>query len=335
MLIRKFEGESLEKILNRVKKELGPKALVLSTNHKKRALFSKALVEVTAAVMQDSAEEAQEVIDVEKLGTIFPHRRKKEEKAPQNQEKRYVDILEDPSEHSKFSPKLVEKQWLKLGFSPEVAQDLTRELFIEFSKKELENADYFLRAQMKLLEKKITFFSANEVKSKRWLVVGSEGAGKTTTLVKLGLKLKKENEKVGIRSLNNKKVFAKKELFHFSKLLQVSFDKRENTEFWETSQFDSFPEDAESCLWVVDGRMRMEELLQEVEVIRRKVSVEAIAITRADKIIQRGKIWELLKKTRIPLLGINFSNSFESPFLFFNSKSFLKYVLGLDLKSVS
>ena len=50
MFVKKFEAPSLEQALKLVKTEMGPEALVLSTQEKRSGkLFSRRLVEVTAA----------------------------------------------------------------------------------------------------------------------------------------------------------------------------------------------------------------------------------------------------------------------------------------------
>ncbi len=49
MFVKKFEAESLEEGLRRVKRELGPAALILSTQKKKSGMLGKYTVEITAA----------------------------------------------------------------------------------------------------------------------------------------------------------------------------------------------------------------------------------------------------------------------------------------------
>ena len=48
MLVKKFEAPTLEDALSRIKQELGPDALILSTEEKKTNWFGKPSIEVTA-----------------------------------------------------------------------------------------------------------------------------------------------------------------------------------------------------------------------------------------------------------------------------------------------
>ena len=73
MFVKKFEAPSLEQALAMVKTEMGPSALIISTQHIKGKWFQKSLVEITAALEKKAHQSPG--YDDNTLMELFPHRR--------------------------------------------------------------------------------------------------------------------------------------------------------------------------------------------------------------------------------------------------------------------
>ncbi|MFM8313731.1 MAG: hypothetical protein ACKOA8_05545, partial [Deltaproteobacteria bacterium] len=240
MFVKKFEAPSLEQALKMVKLELGPEALVLSTQEKKSGkLFSRKVVEVTAAAdkkskdtksngrkleeiqsLLNSKEDHQRSVMQERFAdstaygeTYKPKKRQEQATSEKKVSQRYIDIDFDPSitnmkpqvsfrnESSRF-----EASFKNLGISSERAGELSKKMANDFSKADLAEPQFLNKAKTKLLSQGIRTLTAGEFfKSRAWVALGVPGSGKTTVLVKLAILAREQDKSVSLISMDNRK----------------------------------------------------------------------------------------------------------------------------------
>lgn len=355
MFVKKFEAPSLEQALAQVKQEMGPNALILSTQQKGGKWFQKSLVTVTAAFEKRSREELQEHFDEEELRQVFPHRKLStpniEEKA-----KRSLKQLEDSAAKAEIkisspvvntlSPSVFEKDFLVLGFSPDSAREISRRLVFDYPKKDLSNPSFLEKTKAKLVAHHMHTISPEIFHAKScWAVVGMPGVGKTSLLVKLALFLRKQSRKSMLISLDGRKVVGRSELAAYAKLLDLPFS-HETHPAWSEAQgiqlvdtpslnFQSESESMEiekmcrnrNTVLVLDAAARLSELLRIIELSKR-FAPTAVAFTRLDAVMEPGVIYDVLKTSRLPLLGVSIGSSLNGGTLkFFESLELAQYLL--------
>jgi flagellar biosynthesis protein FlhF len=361
VFIKKFEAPSLEQALSMVKNELGPNALILSTQNVKGKWFNKPGVEVTAAFEKGAgeaaaAESAKDSFSEEALLEVFPHRKRHRHveedvkatptarKTPVN---RYAEIAPSaPKVTANVTERNVETALLKMGLSSETAADIARQLAFDYPKKDLAIASFLDKAISRALVGSMTTLDAGVFEHKpRWTVVGISGAGKTSALVKLALHLKTSGKSVGLASFDKQKLLGRRELSSYAKLIHVPFadgnhgTKASSIELCDSPAFPlgethapAFSEVERSCtersvLLVIDASMRLKEALRVVENVTAKVPVTALAFTRLDLISQAGIMYDVLRRSRLPLLGASISSSFKVGFKFFEPMELANYIL--------
>lgn len=341
MFVKKFEADSLERALEKVKSELGPNALILSTQRKKDGWFHKPTVEVTAATEKKSTPSQES-----KLEEIFPHR-KSEPRGKST--KKYIDI-EEESEVSELKPRKVspskyEESFLKLGISPEYARELSQRLTADFPKSDLQVVTFMEKAKARLLSAGLRTIAPQDIVNKdgSWVAIGTAGSGKTSLLVKMALHLKnKERIPVSLVSVDERKILGRSELSAYAKLIKVPFHTDAASKTAKMTLIDSPAlslkenEDMKelekagcnrSVVVVLDAATRLTEMKRIVDYAL-QFSPKAIAFTRLDLVSQRGVIYDILRSTKLPLLGISESPSFKVPFRFFSPTELANYILS-------
>jgi flagellar biosynthesis protein FlhF len=357
MFIKKFEAESLEQALSRVKSELGPNALILSTENKKVKWFQKPIIEVTAAFEQsESKKDDKESFSEDDLLEIFPHRQRSapspindSQSIRKNKIDRYSDFR--PSVPKPSPPVAVDSSFLRCGISPEVAEDLGRQLMFDYPKKDLDNPTLRDRIMSKMLIQSMTTLSPEILSQhQRWFAIGISGAGKTSLLVKIALYLKNSGVAVSLKSFDNQKLMGRRELASYARVIQAPYadsrsevplengrvelsdspalplsDSQTQSEaIWEEIQRAAADR---SVLLVLDGAMRPKEAIRVASLASAKVPLTAIAFTKLDLVSQTAVIYEVLRKTKLPLLGASISPSFRTPFKFFDTTELANLIL--------
>lgn len=340
MFVKKFEAESLEGALEKVKSELGPHALILSTQRKKDGWFNKPIVEVTAATGKKSASN-----EATKLEEIFPHRKNQ---SPGKNAKKYIEIEGDSEVPEAKSRKVTstkyEEGFLKLGISPEYSRELSQKLAADFPKSDLQVVTFLEKAKCRLLSAGLRTVAPQDVVSKdgSWVAIGTAGSGKTSLLVKLALHLKnKEKVAVSLVSTDERKILGRSELSAYAKLIKVPFHTDVASKTAKMTLIDcpalSLKESDDlkeiekvghhrSVVVVLDAATRLTEMKRVLD-YSLQFSPKAIAFTRLDLVSQRGVIYDILRTTKLPLLGVSESPSFKVPFRFFTPTELANYIL--------
>jgi len=366
MLVKKFEAPSLEQALAQVKKEMGPNALILSTEQKRGTWFQKSLVQVTAAFEKRAREEMKEHFDEDELQQVFPHRRRAEnvEQKASRSLRQLEESATKPVPRSKplsaaspatnqvaIDPQYYEKDFLRVGFSPESSRELSRRLVFDYSKKDLLNATYLDRTKSKLVAGHLHTISPDIFKAKScWSIVGGPGVGKTSFLVKLALVLRQQTRNVMLVSLDGKKVVGRSELAAYAKLLDLPFS-HESTPVWTEAQgvqlFDTpslaFQSDLDNqeiekmcrnrnTILVLDAAARLSELQRTIEMAKR-FAPTAIAFTRLDVVAEPGVVYDVLKSSRIPLLALSLSGAMKGSLRFFEPIELAGFLLNPSAES--
>ena len=78
---------------------------------------------------------------------------------------------------------------------------------------------------------------------------------------------------------------------------------------------------------VVDALSRLNEILHLVEKAKRLNPV-GIAFTRLDLAYQHGILYDVLRASKLPLLGVSLSSSFATPFRFFEPIELARFLLN-------
>lgn len=362
MIVKKFEAPSLEQALARVKHELGPNALILSTQQKKGGKwFQKSLVEVTAAFERRMREELEERFDESELKNVFPHRRVEafvEERAAKLAEAEKKPSSGKPSPKPRVTaeakaapasvqgePSKFELDFLNRGFSPESARELSRRLVFDYPAKELANPEFLGKTKAKLVASPLRTLTPAIFQSKwSWAILGQPGAGKTTYAVKLALFLQAKKETVQLISVDEKKVMGRSELAAYAKLINVPFSHEVGAQTPGTRMqivdtpalnLGSEQEAARlekvcrnrSTILVVDAGARLKEILRVVDASARFAPV-ALAFTRLDQVAEPGIIYDVLKQTKLPLLGLSMKGGLKDAMRFFESMELANFIVG-------
>lgn len=363
MFVKKFEAPSLEQALKLVKAEMGPEALVLSTQEKRSGkLFSRRFVEVTAAVERkakdksskpsapvrrpvqrqmdslDRSDEGIKELELYKAAIL------KEAKAKKNKPERYIEMDEisegatnrgnkvnTPKEIKKNENLKYEAGFKAIGICPERAIELAKRMLSEFSREDLADYSVLNKAKIKLLSTGIRTMSAGEFFKKRaWVPIGTAGVGKTTLLVKLAIMARENDKSVSLISMDNRKISGRGELASYARIVKAPFFTEINQAPQEKLKFIDSPAMGlnhenhgaleklcaeKSSFLVLDSSARLSELMRQVDRAMH-FHPEAIAFTKVDNVEERGVIYDVLKATQLPLVGLSLSASFKTKFRF-------------------
>jgi len=214
MFVKKFEAPTFEQAIALVKAEMGPNALVLSTQQKKPArLFKKPSIEITAAFEEGEKENGQGSAEVKDerpkfdeaaLERIFPHRGKRMSRPQESTSIRKTELprYQDVKYGSEYGGKydVLVSSFQKLGFGSDSSKELARTLVFEFSAKDLSEKTFLSRIQTKLVGASLKTLSPSifDVKPS-WVTLGVSGSGKTSLVVKLALHLRMQGKSVGLK----------------------------------------------------------------------------------------------------------------------------------------
>lgn len=232
-----------------------------------------------------------------------------------------------------------------LGFSTETAKALTGRLVFDYPKEERRTSLAVGRLLTKIIAPKLktvdrTVFDMQPC----WTLIGVAGAGKTSLAVKLALALKQMGKQVSLVGADKRKIAGQRELGAYAKLIGTQFATRAFPDpSSEWIQIIDSPamnleggtgnlrELVDVCrgtqpLLVLDASFRLKEMMRIVDRAR-MLSPAALAFTRLDVAYQRGVIYEVLRESRLPLLGMSLSGSFKVPFKFFHENELASYLV--------
>lgn len=195
MKIKKFHGRSFKEVLETVKKEMGPNAVILSTSSKKEPLSNSSIIEITAAIDDTEELTAHELLENrlqnEDLWKIGYEAFKQIEKL-----KTEVSLLRESV--TKLFPSLDDTSkggiynfLIKNNIEPYLALML------------LEKAKDMNELRV-AIENELKTCRNNFDEEKGYIFYGLPGVGKTTTVFKIGQSLKDSNKKMMIISLDQR-----------------------------------------------------------------------------------------------------------------------------------
>jgi len=337
MFVKKFEAETLEQGLKKIRQELGPNALILGTQKRKNGILGKGYVEITVAA-EKKPEPVKATIDEKALARVFPHRKDTETEVAKSPvakrggapSARYIDIEDEPHRSaSKPSNKnRYELEFIRLGISQQASKELGMRLICDFPEglsdpQSVENKkSKILMAQMRTLN------PTTLLDRKSWAVIGTAGSGKTTCLVKLALYLRQQNKPAFLSSLDSRKVVSAVEMSQYSRMLKIPYKKMEETATPGIQLIDtpSIRLDSEQSNWglvkkleanrpsvflCLEATHRLPEMMRIVEVAQSLFPIEAILLTKMDLVTQTGFIYDLLNQTKLPICAVSQSQSFK------------------------
>ncbi|MCX7724512.1 MAG: hypothetical protein N2042_04590 [Thermodesulfovibrio sp.] len=190
MKIKKFQGKSFKEVLETVKKEMGPNAVILSTSSKKEPLSNSSFVEITAAI---DDEEEMPTLDTLNQRSHFEdyglfkevEKLKAEVSFLRESITKLFPSLDDNSKRSlyNFLIKNCVEPYLALMLI-EKAKDMN----------ELRTA----------IEREIKTSKQNFDEERGYIFYGLPGVGKTTTVFKIGQILRNSNRKLMVLSLDQR-----------------------------------------------------------------------------------------------------------------------------------
>lgn len=348
MFVKKFEAQTLDKALSLVRAELGPDALVLSTSQKPLGLLRKPGYEVTVAVENRSGQVTKET---ETQSTQASQWAEEQGEAPsevkaqslrKTARERYEDFADPPSRNFDLF-KYVERPFREAGIEPRLAKDLTRQLVFDYPKEELLDPVMLRHKQIELLATSCHTLSYPLLVSRsRWVALGNPGAGKTSTLVKLAILLKRRGQKPALCSLDTRKLLGRREMASYAEVLQVPFrELREPSEkdvihLYEAPAFPLKGKQASvleklcqenGAFIVLDATTRFREMCRVINECER-FQPRAVSFTRFDVASQLGVVFDVLRMTKLPLLGASISSSFQNEFQFYGPEQLAETILG-------
>lgn len=347
MFIKKFEVNTFEEGLKQIKNELGPDALIVKTIRKKVGVFGKSQIEITAAVkdikagvMRDEIRKIKaDTTEPYSLAQIFPHRDrvKKQETEKAQAQLKYIDVQDSEKKEGSRTPsrKRYIEDFTRLGISSSLASELAYLLSGDPLTPD-NNYHPEIDPRASILSRRVKTMDLIELSKKnRVALVGTAGSGKTMALVKLALALKQRNQPVALSSLDLRKVCSAFELHQYGKILKVPIKKIDEPEGREIQLVDtpSLRLDSEESNWdlvkrlgkkptsfilCLEASLRLSEMIRIFEVAQRFFHVDGIFISKLDLATLTGVVFELSYQTKVPICGINTSQSFNAPLEFLN-----------------
>lgn len=347
MHVKKFEAASLDEALYLVKSELGPNALILSTQQKKKPWFNRATIEVTAAfeTPKESPPRLEQIFDENSLAEIFPHRRNNIDNTAVSRESRtapkpgrYVDIPgPKPRKHETTR---IEDRFVDLGISVELSKDLASQIVFEYPQKDLSVSSFLDKAMVRMLSSRFSCAPVDTLLSPgSWVPIGLSGSGKTSVLVKLALSARAKSRSVSLVSLDRMRLMSRETLAGYARLIQVPFysektlgRSRELIKFIDCpslplggtdTEWELFEKtvSAKKTFVVLDATTRLKEAERFLEQVVR-FSPVGICFTKIDLVSQLGPMFELLRTSKFPLVGVSMAQAFKVPFRFLDEKEF-------------
>jgi flagellar biosynthesis protein FlhF len=366
MMVKRYEASSLEEALAQVKRDLGPEALILSTQQKRRSWLRGPSVEVVAAKEAASTEAPKEVkhdLDEETLKKIFPHRRAAEMDSVES-------LLSQPEAAAPTGASLRERRLSRyqdsapkaaaapptdgtgeayvshlsgLGFSEASAKEIARRIIFDYPKEERKDPGMLPKIRARVVASSLqtlapSIFDARTV----WTALGVGGAGKTASLVKLAIGLKRQGYQVSLIGCDQRKVVGQRELATYARLIKAPYSSEfridrgpKKVQLIDTPalSFQSPEQNAEiaeicrgtSPFLVLDATARLKESLRIWEAAAR-FQPAALVFTRLDLVSQPGVIHDILKTTRLPILGASLGDSFKTPFQWYEARGLAEFV---------
>lgn len=326
MRIKKIQAKNFRQALSLVKKELGPDAVILSTEDKKG---SNPYVEVTAAVdeaFETRTEHAS--APVSRSGSTGS----KDDFMELKNEMKYLRECIESMRNSGFEPKLPEERKNMFYFLRE------RSITDEFALKLIERAgdsDELKSVINNDLSSLTEFDNARKLflpDDKRVvMLIGPTGSGKTTTIAKLASQSIREGKKVGLISMDTFKIGATEQIRIYARMIGIplsvvssmeslqksirDFTDRDIVLIDTTGQNPSDHEYISGLKKVYETGMSIEtqlllstssdsEFLMESHKHYNALPIDYVAFTKTDEAVKLGSIYNLCRLYQKPVAYI-------------------------------
>jgi flagellar biosynthesis protein FlhF len=328
MRIKKIQAKNFRQALSLVKKELGPDAVILSSEDRKG---KNTYVEVTAAiddVVETNVQEkyaAASTYGAANSGTVTGGN----EYAELRKEMQYLRESIDSMRGSCFEPQLPEERKNMFHFLKE------RSIKDEFALKLIERAadSEELRSAIHNDLNTLTGISnagkpAYRNDRRAVMLIGPTGSGKTTTIAKLASQAIREGKKVGLISMDTYKVGATEQIRIYARMIGIPLSVVSNIEILQKS-IDGYtdrdvvlidttgqnPSDSE----YIDGLRRIYEtgypietqlllstssdndFLMESHKHYNALPIDYVAFTKTDEAVKLGSIYNLCRLYQKPV----------------------------------
>ncbi len=187
MRIRKFQGKSFKEILETVKQELGPDAVILSNNSKKDPLSGEVFIEITAAVDEEDTPSAIKLNVANADSALYRELERLKFEIAMLREcvTKLFPTLNDNSKVSFYN------LLIKNNIEPHFA------LMLLEKAKDLDELRDVIQREIKTSQKSFD-------EERGFIFYGLPGVGKTTTVFKFGKLLRSNNEKITLISLDER-----------------------------------------------------------------------------------------------------------------------------------
>ena len=357
MFVKKFEAETLEQGLDRIRSELGPDALILNTQKRKTGLLGKTTVEITAAFQPKKhlKEKPQQTLNEMDLARVFPHRKNdalsvhsEGSRKRAKLEARYVEIDSDFKNpvSTSLTPKKgrTESEFTRLGISAEVSKELSVKWICDYPET-LNHSEAAESTKNRILASRLKTLPLGELLNRpSWALVGTAGSGKTTSIVKLAAFLRQQSKTPFLSSLDTRKVVSGIEMGQYSRLLKIPLKKINEhpghgvqlidtpsirLDFQENNwalvkQLEGLKAAVILCL---EATLRLPEMNRIVETAQSLFSVEALLLTKMDLVMQAGFILDLQRQSKLPIFALSQSQSFKDLIHFPDSNALSQIIL--------
>lgn len=187
MKIKKFQGKTFKEVLELVKNELGPDAVIISSTTKKDPLSNLSSIELTAA-LDDSKETSFNNISFENFDKPLQKEIDKIKIELALLRESVTKLFPTVNDNSKVS---LYNFMIKSGIEPHLALLLLEKV-----------SD--INGLRELLDREIKIMDGEVQNSRGFIFFGLPGVGKTTSLFKLGKLIKNRNEKLMLLSLDQR-----------------------------------------------------------------------------------------------------------------------------------
>jgi len=223
MQIRTYKAFSMKDVLTKIKTEMGPNALILSTREVKDdsyGMLTKPMIEVTAAVDYDAQLPAQARPSLKPLEKTHSNHIK----SINNDSNDIHTITSGITELSSMLKHLLKHSGIEQQLNP------TREALISQGIKaslvEMMISKLGGNAQLVTIKRLLTKLikTSTSTQSKVWAFLGTTGVGKTTTIAKIAANaVLRENQSVGVISLDTYRIGAIEQGRTYAKILNIPF----------------------------------------------------------------------------------------------------------------
>lgn len=366
MRIKKIRAKNFSEALSLVKKELGPDAVILSSEDKKGV---RSYVEVTAAVDYDleaaeeefqavteipvsavGAGESQQKMAAEPVSTELIHLKKDIEDlrtyiesmknsgfelTMSEERKRIFSFLKEKSIKEEYALKLVER----VNTIEDIERVMTDDLSLSWS-----SANH--------LSKSGAASATNDIRIK--MLIGPTGTGKTTTIAKLASGAIKEGKKVAMISIDTYKIGAAEQSRIYSRMIGIPLDIVASRESFLKS-IEKFsdrdlilvdtsgqnPKDASymnSLNAIYDTGVQVEtqlllsassdcDFLMETHKYYKTLPIDSIAFTKTDEAVKLGSIYNLCQLYQKPVAYITTGQRVPGNIEFVDNKKLTNIIL--------